>query len=465
MPEISRTISIATSRRDQHQRFGEQRFGELHAPSAQRRANRHFAAARRTAREQQVRDVHADDQQHERGHADQELERALGARAQRPPAELAGSEGDAPRTELLGRLRRQVLRVRREDRRLDVVQNAAIEAVEHRIGLLEGHARREAPEEIDPIVEEPARIVRVVRAERRDHGPAHRQRHEDVRPHAEDRAREALGRDADDLEVRAVDGQPLAEHVRVAGEPALPVVVAEHDDGRLADLRLVLGHDEPAERRRKAQHAEVVAGHERAAAAVARLLAIAQVRHEIGVAGERRESGFPSLSLERAEHRIAELRFAVADAEVAVRAADLPRPGRREVDEALGLRDGKRTNQDLVVEREHRRRRADAEREHDDDDEGEAGPQPKLAQGEFELIHGSPGDGVLRNGSTPCRLSDARPRRSVTAAAPRRAPERCEIPPARGPRNYVRYVQPASTRHVADLLTAKRSHLGPSVRA
>ena len=109
------------------------------------------------------------------------------------------------------------------------------------------------------------------------------------------------GRDADDLEVRAVDRQPLAEHVRIAGEAALPVVVTENDDGRLADLRLVLGHDEPSQRRLEAQHAEVSAGHEHAAAAVAGLLAIAQVRHEIRVGREPAESGVPSLEI--AEHR------------------------------------------------------------------------------------------------------------------------------------------------------------------
>ena len=56
----------------------------------------------------------------------------------------------------------------------------------------------------------------------------------------------------------------VADHGRVRAEARLPVVVAEHDDGVAADGLVVGGLEQPAERRLKAEHREVRAGHEHA---------------------------------------------------------------------------------------------------------------------------------------------------------------------------------------------------------
>ena len=100
MPEISRTISAATSKlasppiaistNDSASscRTSTPRLAPIDARIAI------SPVARRAAREQQIRDVHADDQQHEHRHADQQLERPLRACAQRSPPELAGRERD-----------------------------------------------------------------------------------------------------------------------------------------------------------------------------------------------------------------------------------------------------------------------------------------------------------------------------------------------------------------------------------
>ena len=56
----------------EHRRFGEQLRDEPAAARADRRANRHLAGARSAAREQQVRDVDAGDQQHEQRRAERE---------------------------------------------------------------------------------------------------------------------------------------------------------------------------------------------------------------------------------------------------------------------------------------------------------------------------------------------------------------------------------------------------------
>src|SRR6185503_17853765 len=105
------------------------------------------------------------------------------------------------------------------------------------------------------------------------------------------------------------------------------------------------------------------------------------------------------------EHRVAELGLAVADPEVAVGSAEPIRSRRPKIHEAPGFRDREGPDEDLVVQRKHRRRRADAEREHDDHDERETGTQLELAQREFELIHDSPRAIGLAVGGTrpPCR--------------------------------------------------------------
>ncbi len=150
--------------------------------------------------------------------------------------------------------------------------------------------------------------------------------------------------------------------------------MTQHDDGRLADARLVIEPDQAAERGLEVQHPEVAAGHERAAT-VGGPLVITQIGHEVRVP---RDAGEHLLTLlEIAEHRVRELSFEVADREIAVSASDLCGPARRrEIHELLRLRHRKWAQENLVVKGKHRRRRADPEREHHDHDGRQSGTQP-----------------------------------------------------------------------------------------
>src|SRR5690606_29010865 len=88
------------------------------------------------------------------------------------------------------------------------------------------------------------------------------ERHEDLRLRTDRRAREAGGTDADDRERRAVHDDRAPDDGRVASECVLPIVVAEHDDGRFADLRLVRRRDETPDGRLDLEHIEIAARYE-----------------------------------------------------------------------------------------------------------------------------------------------------------------------------------------------------------
>ena len=62
-------------------------------------------------------------------------------------------------------------------------------------------------------------------------------------------AGKSFRRHADDRQHLTVDRQRAIDDVGIRAEVAAPVLVAEHDDGALAHLRLVLSPDETTERR------------------------------------------------------------------------------------------------------------------------------------------------------------------------------------------------------------------------
>ena len=78
----------------QQQAFGDHLPHEPRAAGAERRAHRHFALARRRAHEQQVRDVHARQQQHQPG--DREPEQTGRAGSPRGPPASASAARAAP---------------------------------------------------------------------------------------------------------------------------------------------------------------------------------------------------------------------------------------------------------------------------------------------------------------------------------------------------------------------------------
>ena len=119
----------------------------------------------------------------------------------------------------------------------DVVQYAGVEPIELRARALERDAGLKPREEINP-VSRPGLQARCVdqpgQGERRQ-----RQRHEHVRANPDVRASEGLGRNADDLERVAVDGERVTDDAGVGSKSAPPEVVGEHGDARLVDGQAV----------------------------------------------------------------------------------------------------------------------------------------------------------------------------------------------------------------------------------
>jgi hypothetical protein len=123
------------------------RHDELAPARSDREPDRHLAGARRAAHQQQVRDVRARDQQHERADTEEQRERSPRAARERALAPSARRQLERLGAEALQRL----LAHAGLQRRLDLVQDRLEERVARPAGLLERHARLPAREEIGPV--------------------------------------------------------------------------------------------------------------------------------------------------------------------------------------------------------------------------------------------------------------------------------------------------------------------------
>ena len=155
---------------------------------ADREPDGHLSGACGRSREQQVGDVGAGDEQHERRDAKQQAERRLRLVRNRALAASARREEDGLRAKTRHRLRAHVLL----QRRFDIVDDGVILRAERRARGFDRDARPQAREQVRPIVR-PERPIRVGVQHR-----AQRDRDEHGRPHPDRRAVEALRRDADD---------------------------------------------------------------------------------------------------------------------------------------------------------------------------------------------------------------------------------------------------------------------------
>jgi hypothetical protein len=150
--------------------------------------------------------------------------------------------GERAAGEALARLRAEP----RLQRQLDVAQHRAVHAREPAPCVVGGGARGEAREHVRPVAAAVGEHV-VGRA-----GEARvvDDRHEQRRALVDRGADEAARRDADDRGRVAVDDEGRPDHRRVGLELVRPVAVAQHRDRRRARA-LVVGREEPAERRRR----------------------------------------------------------------------------------------------------------------------------------------------------------------------------------------------------------------------
>ncbi|HEY7284130.1 MAG TPA: hypothetical protein VH497_01715 [Vicinamibacterales bacterium] len=352
--------------------FSKQLPHQLAASGADGEPHGHFTGPGRCARQQQVRDVRARDEQHERRHAEEQRQRR--ASLDRHVALPACARLHAQRLRL--ELRHPLVAHAALERHFDVVDDVVIRRGEGRSRLVDRDAGLQAAEYIRPVR---ATVLEVLERLRE---AAHRDRREDRRLQPERRAVESTLRHADDRHRLAVDRDGLIQDRGIQSEAPLPVAPAEDHDVRFAGSGIVRRRQQPSDGRLDADDREVVAGHEQPVDAFS-LAARGEVGPERDVRGEagKRRLGF----FEVAEHRITE--HPVAVALLAARIRPGLRPRRPDVHEPVRFRHRQRTEQDLIEEREDGRVRADAERQRHD---GHRRHERRLEQGpdrELDVRH------------------------------------------------------------------------------
>src|SRR5439155_1642456 len=187
------------------------------------------------ARQQEIRDIGARDEEHDPGDAEQHEQRRLRVAVHGALPPRARSEDDPLHPELGHELITHAL----VERRLDVGHDGAVERVEAGAGLRQGHSRLQAPEDISPVVPtilEPAEPGR-------EHTP-HADRHEHQRVDAERGPLKGPGGHAHDGHRLSIDAQRAAQDSRITPELGLPIAVAEHRDVVGAGPLVVGGHRE-----------------------------------------------------------------------------------------------------------------------------------------------------------------------------------------------------------------------------
>ena len=306
------------------------------------------------ARQQQVRDIGAGDQQNEAGDTEEQGQGSSGLAVQVALTDTARGQGDA-----LGREAGHGLVAHAFlERHLDLVDDRAVGDVQRRLRVLERNAWFESTEDVDPVA---ASVLEAFPAGH-DH-PSHADRNVDLRPDPERRAMEAAGGHADDRQRGPVDDHGIPDHVAARSEPPLPEVVAEHNQRVSPGGAIVLFGEEPPDRGLDSEHAEVAPRdlHPRRAVGLAAV-------GKVGAEGTmRREAGEHALlALEVAEHRVAEDILGTARVVAGVRAGLGPRCA--QIDQRRGLRNGQRTKQHLVEHREDGGVRSNAEGERHDRD-------------------------------------------------------------------------------------------------
>ncbi len=329
--------------------------------------------ASRRAREKQIRDIGACDQQDERDdrHDDENRLSIAGAHGRRPTGGSLHSHG-----------RREIARpgASPEDRRHRRLSNLRLDRAQ---GFLCGRCRLPVLEsrhdqqprrrwDLEPAV---AAAKQRFRADWENH----------VRPAADVGPEKTRRHDAHNRERDAIDRLGPANDIARAAVPPLPKRVTNDRDWpvQTAATAIVVHCERPAEHRSHAERFEVPA---------ARVHAV----HEVGASALREiETGAPSRKCER---RLEQIGMVVADL--------LPdgirkwRTGidgriRKEQHEPVGLLDRKRPQQETIDDREDGRIRPDTERKRQDHDQGDDGRRCVAFGSRSEIVHRSfPSGGV-----------------------------------------------------------------------
>ncbi len=175
----------------------------------------------------------------------------------------------------------------------------------------------------------------------------------------------------DDGVASSVDQNVVAQDPGVSSESRKPRAVAQDRDGVAARKNVVLGRENAPERRLDAQHLEVVSADEVAP----HPLGESVVAHAQGRETVRNQPG----------ERVAPVTVVLVVG-VGERGKHLPALVVLERDEIFGRRHGKRLEERLVQEREHRGVGSDPEGERKEADGGEAGPLPERSKTEAHVL-------------------------------------------------------------------------------
>ena len=401
-----------TAENGQEARLGQKLRHQVPSRSAEREPHRHLGRAGGGARQQQVRDVGARDQENDGRDAEEEQERhahgVMHPALSSPPVLDRQGLGDEAGQGLGAHLRLE--------RRFDVGQDAAVQGRHRGAGLVDGNLRPQAGEQVEPVV--PA-ILEAALVLNRIQPRIHRERHEDPGWHVDRRAAESGRRHAYDGQRLTVDQQHVSEHVARAAQRVLPELVAQDGDRMAADRLVDLRTEQPPQRRHEAQRREVRAGDLHALDDVEAPPPPGSAEHEAAVRRDVREDRL--LPLQVAEHRVAEHLVAFAGPVAEVRAG--LRPRRFQVDQALRLDDRQRTQQQLAIEGEDRRVGPDAERQRQNRDarddrrlDEHAHRQPDVGQQSLQLV------GEPQAARLPAVVLHALDAAEMDAGAPQRFP-------------------------------------------
>ena len=329
----------------QQQALHQELADELPPARAERRLDRHLLLSGRGAREQQVRDVRARDQQHEAHEPLEDDERLLEAIPQVGLPARGRDEQERLLQEALPRVRELLEELAKEFLLLAL----PIQHAQRGLRLFHRHAGLQAPEHVEPGV---TLVLELVPGGR--DGRLHHHGHPQVRGDPRVGALEAGVGDADDGERAAVQTDRRAHDVGARAEAVPPEVVLQHRD-RVAVLHGVVRHVQHTARvRANPEHVEEVAGDH---ADVDHLVAIVpeQARLLDELPGEAREHRV--LLTQREVEGMRERPHAVAAVRAEAPAFDA------NLDQLARVLDGQEAQQDLIDQPEHRRVRADAERQ------------------------------------------------------------------------------------------------------
>ncbi len=351
--------------REQHA-LDQELLDDAPARGPEREADRHLTLSRACAREEEIRDVRAGDQQHARDDGRQHQERRGQLPPEIGPAVASLRDRDRAFQEVVPGGRRGL-----RERRLSNLhlQLRGVEGLESGSGLFRRDARTQPRKDV-----EPARAAIRNAFRQRRQAARHHHRHEDLRRLALVDAVEALLRDAHDRHRQIADDERLADDGRIARKAALPVGMAQHRQRVAVGSLVLVGAEGASQMWTHAEHREVRARDQLALDPFGR----AAEGHVERVAppAEHADKDLVVIA-EVGVPRIGQL-VAVPPAVAILRALC------GDDHELLGLPDRQQAKQHLVDEREHRCVRANAQRDRKDgdcgDDRGLAQAAPRVAK-------------------------------------------------------------------------------------